>query len=152
VDENVTILEQQTRSTGFGGAGSVFIAWKGASNDVFTQLDEYVFSYSGDGAITIEWTGKIEWQRNAATHVKFFVCLDQTPTYSGGFYSNFQGDIVIYQGNQNALSTNAILPINLEGLSVGSHTLSIWAQTEENTANIPYVDVGATFKEFTGKK
>jgi len=151
VDENVTILEQQTRSTGFGGAGAIFIPWQGAGNDVFTQLDEYTFTYSGEGSITIEWTGKIEWQRNAATHLKFFVSLDESPTFTGS-YGGFEGDIVIYQGNQNALSSVVILPINLSGLSVGSHTLEIWAQTEENTANVPYLDTGATFKEFVSKK
>lgn len=152
VDENVTIAEQQTRFSGFGGAGQIFVPYEGAGHNVFTQLDEYVFDYVGEGSTQIEWQGKVEWQSNATTWLKFFVSLDETPTYAFGTYSGFQGDIVIYQGNSDALSTLVVLPITLSGLTVGSHTLSIWAQTYQNTLYVPYLDVGATFKEFVSKK
>lgn len=151
-DEQVTVLTQQTRPSGFGGGGAIGIAWRTAAFTTFTKLDEYVFDYSGEGAIQMLWTGLIQWQRNASSRVLFFICLNQTPTYSFGAYGNFQGDPIEYQGNQDALTVPAILPINLSGLTPGSNTLSIWGQSVENTATIPILGVGSAFLDITGKK
>lgn len=152
LDEAVTILTQQTQSNGFGGGGAIGIAYRTAAFTTFTQLDEYTFSYSGFGAIQMQWTGLLQWQRNASSRVLFFICLDQTPTYAFGAYSGFQGDPIEYQGNQNALTVPAVLPINFSGISSGTHTVSIWAQSVENTATIPVLGVGSTFLDITGKK
>ena len=150
LNDQITLMDTQVQTTGYGGGGTITIAYDAAMT-TFTQLDRYDFTYDGTGDITLDWFGLIQWQANAARSIYLYLTLDGQPIYIAGNDTNYVTRLN-YQGNQNALTIPALISGTFTGLSTGSHYIEIYAKAITSGANQPYCDVGATTKQFVGKK
>ncbi len=151
VDNAVTDQVVQLRPTGFGGAGQITVPYSvtfGAS--AYTKVDEFVFTYDGSGDVGIVWIGLLQWQANAGRETAMLLCLDQTPFYNG--QDNGYDVLQRYYGNANNSTATVVLGINGTGLTVGSHTVSIYGRGKVNASNQPYIDVNAITMQTRGKK
>lgn len=150
VDGAVTEFDQQVQVSGFGGGGPILIAYEGAGHNVYTLLDEYTFTFNGVGTAQIQWSGRMRWQANSAKKVWLFLTIDTAPSWTGTVDDDYL-IIADYEGNQNVLTTTAVMSVNLTGLSVGSHTLGVYGKCDSN-ANQPLLAEGATTRYQLGKK
>lgn len=150
LNDAVTIQDTQAHTNGWGNSGAITVAYDAAMN-VYTQVDEYTFSYAGTGDVTIEWIGLLQWQANAARQVRMFLCLDETPAYTAGNDTTYQV-MSIYNGNQNALTATVALAKTFTGLSTGSHTIKIYGKAMLTGASQPNIDVAPFTKMMVGKK
>lgn len=150
LNDAVTVQDTQTHTAGWGGGGAIVLVYD-ATGATYTQVDEYTFSYDGTGDVTIAWFGLLQWQANAARQARMFMCLDQTPAFSGGVDTQYQV-LSDYNGNQNALTSTVALIKTFSGLSVASHTIKIYGKATLTGGNQPYVDVNPFTQRMTGKK
>lgn len=151
VDNAVTDQSVQVRTTGYGGAGQITIAYSVASGTpAYTKVDEFTFTYDGTGDVGIIWTGLLQWTANAARNTAMFLCLDRVPEYSAG---DTLYDVIQQQyGSANSSTGTVVMGINCTGLSAGSHTVGIYGRGKTNAANQPYLDTSAIFTMIKGKK
>lgn len=151
VDEAITEgRDQQVQVGGFGGVGAITIAYQGGGANVYTQLDEYSFTYGGEGVAQVLWIGCVQWQANSSKTIKTYLCVDGAPSITLGYESGFE-IVQTYNGNQNALTSTIAMAASLTGLSPGAHTIKIYGKCD-SSSNQPYLDVGAITKFEIGKK
>jgi hypothetical protein len=151
VDEAVTeARDQQVQIGGWGGGGTIPINYQGAGGDTYTQLDEYAFTYGGEGVVRVLWIGCVQWQANSSKTIKTYLCVDGAPSITLGFESGYE-IFQTYNGNQNALTSTIAMAANLTGLSVGAHTIEIYGKCD-SSSNTPLLDIGAITQFEIGKK
>jgi len=150
VDEAVTEgLDLQIQIDAWGGGGGISIAWQGSGTDTYTQLDEYAFTYGGEGTVLVTWTGLIQWTVNSGRWARLYLCVDGAPVlavFESGYEMTQR-----YDGSANNSSDTAVLSANLSGLSAGAHTIEIYGKSSQSTG-MPYLDVGSTTRFEVVKK
>ncbi len=119
--------------------------------NVYTVLDDFTFTASGLGDLTIFWVGVLQWQANASRSVKMFLSLDMAPVYSGGIDTQYTTTMT-YNGNGNAQTSTVVLSYTFSGLSAGTHTAYIRGKALLSGANQPLLDINAFTYKIEAKK
>lgn len=140
VDNAFTLFESQYSPSGYGGFGTRDISYSTSTGSACTLIDFFTVSVSGEGSVTVQWAGVVQWTRNVGVHVDIWLYRDST-----------QMGKQTHNGNANNMTSTVVMGGDVT-LTAGSHTFYVYARCQESGSPVPYLDVGAQFLVWEGKK